>query len=131
MSWAKMSWPSIVVPSRCSREGCRLDGNAQHALESRTEVNQCGKAARTQNTRKMTRPAVALGLRRIAVHMRRPARRVSIGVSGAWMVSVVTVSSLRPGAWVEPRDRDVTGEHGNQHGDRIEQQQHLHERVVR
>src|SRR6476659_6467958 len=118
-NWAQMSWPSVVVPNRCSPDGGRAGANAR-SLGRRTDVNSQGRRANNANTAKMANPTAALGLRPMAVQIRGRGRR-AVATS-----SPVTGSLLRPRPRIQPRDDDVTVEHGHQYGHREEHEQHLH-----
>src|SRR5262249_16021376 len=126
-----MSWPRWVVPSQCAADGW-TNGGLVSATVSFWSANSCGIAATMQKTTNRPSPPIALGLRRSAVQNRPPRRLAAAGTAtsavGAWTSRpVISTSPLFPSARVEPCDGHVAGEHGHQHGDREEHEQHLHE----
>src|SRR5262245_36940943 len=84
-SCAQMSWPSAVVPSQCAPDGDNRGANAR-SLGCRTDVNNCGTAATTQNTNNMPSPTWPLRLRRTAPQ-NPPRRRATVSTGGAPEVS--------------------------------------------
>src|ERR1700760_606540 len=126
-----MSWPSAVVPSRWPSWPGGMAGAKASRFGSRTEVNSCGTTAKIRKITKMIRPVSAFGLRR-RLRSAPPLRRlVGAGSATAAVVSsAVTGSPLGPGARVEPRRGEVADQYRDQHRDREEHEQHLHQRVV-
>src|ERR1700742_2206095 len=106
-----------------------------------------GKIATRMNRTRITVPAVALWLERMArptpptaAGRRRPppvgsaATRAASGApasSGPTGARIIAIGSpRRPGPRVEQRGGDVRQQDGHQHGHRDQQEQGLHERVV-
>src|SRR5450631_4781548 len=130
-----MSCPKAVVPSRCCRDGVRLTSKAR-SCGSCTEVKSCGKAASTQKIRKMTSPAMALRLLRMAVTTDPPGRplgtrgALELALAAALAITAVIASPVGPGAGIERESREVADQHRQQDGDGDQQEQRLHQRVV-
>src|SRR3954469_16217383 len=131
MSWEKTSWPICVVPSRWLHDGSRLGAYAV-AWGSSGAISP-GNTATNAIKSRITAPATAFRLRRTARRNRRgttrsPAAGVSVRAGSA--AGSPTAISRLPCARIEHGRDQVRDEHADEHGERVEEEQALHERQV-
>src|SRR5947209_10002765 len=88
-----------------------------------------GKAATNAITSRITAPTIALRLPSTERTNRRGAAGSTCVASWLSAMSVTATSGL-PGPWIEHGGDHVGNQHADQHGERIEQEQALHERQI-
>src|SRR6185437_5876161 len=131
MSCEKTSWPSWVVPSRCAEDGPRFWPN-RAACGSYGAIRP-GKMATNTTTARITAPAVALRLPMTARRKRRRAP-VMLGSGGRSAMATLEAASVAMSglarARIEYRRDQVRDQHTDEDGQRVEQEQGLHQRQV-
>src|SRR5262245_54875895 len=140
ISCEKTSWPSCVVPSRWADDGPSFGGKAV-ACGSSGAIRPGNTATNTMTSR-ITAPTIALRLCRTARVKRRGSvltsvssvlssasgsgRGSAIRVLEAGSVAISRLSRTR----IEHRSDQVRDQHADQHGERVEEEEPLHQRQV-